>query len=216
MTDTVHLYVFDGYADWEPAYAVAGIHSPQYQQEPGRWRVRTVGVSRASVRSMGGMTVLPDLAMQDLHAGDSRMLILPGGRGWEDEDAHWPAIAKAAGFVERGVVVAAICGATAGLARAGLLDHRAHTSNALRYLNGTGYSGAANYRDTAAVRAGGVITAGGMAPLEFAREIFRELDLYADAALEAWYQLYKTGKSEYFARLEQAVAEARAAEMIEV
>ena len=216
MTDTVHLYVFDGYSDWEPAFAIAAIHNPQYQREPGRWQVRTVGATRALVRSAGGVAVLPDMGMQELHAAGSRMLILPGGARWEDPAAHLPAVKKAAAFVDARVTVAAICGATAGLARAGLLDHRAHTSNALRYLKGTGYAGAANYRDEAAVRAGGLITAGGMAPLEFAREIFRALDLYADAVLEAWYQLYKTGKSEYFARLEQAAAEAQAAEMIEV
>ena len=216
MTDSVHLYVFDGYADWEPAFAVAGIHNPQYQLEPGRWRVRTVGATRAPVRSMGGVAVLPDIGMQELHASHSRMLILPGGALWEDHAAHRPAVRKAAEFVERGVPVAAICGATAGLARAGLLDHRAHTSNARRYLNGTGYDGAANYRDQAAVCAGGLITAGGMAPLEFARAIFKHLGLYGDDALEAWYQLYKTGKSEWFARLEQAAIATQDSEMIEV
>jgi putative intracellular protease/amidase len=102
------------------------------------------------------------------------------------------------------VPVAAICGATAGLARLGLLDDRAHTSNAAGYLKGTGYAGAANYQDAPAVRAPGLITAGGMAPLEFAREIFAELELFDPEVLEAWYQLYKTGKSEYFARMERA------------
>jgi hypothetical protein len=52
--------------------------------------------------------------------------------------------------------------------------------------------------------ADGLITAGGMAPLEYAREIFRLLGVYSDEALEAWYQLYKTGKSAYFARLAKA------------
>ena len=146
MSDSVHLYVFDGYADWEPAYTVAGIHNPQYQREPGRWRVRTVGATRATVRSMGGVAVVPDIGMQELHAAASRMLILPGGALWEDQTAHRPAIRKAAESLERGVTVAAICGATAGLARAGLLDHRAHTRNALRYRKGAGYGGAAQYR----------------------------------------------------------------------
>jgi putative intracellular protease/amidase len=201
---TAHLYVFDGFADWEPAFAVAGINNPQFQREPARWQVKTVGASRALVRSVGGVAVLPDMALQELHSDASGLLILPGGARWQDEMAHQPAIAKAMAFLDAGVPVAAICGATAGLARAGALDHRAHTSNALRYLNGTGYEGAANYRDEAAVRAGNLITAGGMAPLEFAREIFTQIRLYDDAVLEAWYQLYKTGKSEWFARLVNA------------
>jgi putative intracellular protease/amidase len=204
MTDTVHLYVFDGYADWEPALAIAGIHNPQYQREPGRWRVKTVGATRLPLRSMGGVGVLPDLAMHELQASDSVLLILPGGPHWEDPRSHRSAVQKAAQFLDWGVPVAAACGATAGLARAGLLDHRAHTSNALRYLNGTGYAGAANYRDEPAVCAGGLITAAGMAPIEFAREIFMLLHLYDDEVLEAWYQLHKTGKSEHFARMEAA------------
>lgn len=210
MPNTVHVYVFDGYADWEPAFAMAGIHHPQHQREPGRWQVRTVGErSRAAVRSMGGLAVLPDLALHELRPDASAMLILPGGERWEDPGEHVQAVAGAKAFVERGVPVAAICGATAGLARAGLLDARAHTSNAASYLKGTGYAGAPCYVDQPAVRADGLITAGGMAPIEFAREIFAALGIYEDEALEAWFQLYKTGKSQYFARMERA-AEAAA------
>jgi putative intracellular protease/amidase len=177
---TVHLYVFDGFADWEAAFAVAGIHNPQFQREPGRWQVKTVGPGRHAVpRSMGGVSVLPDMAVEDLQPDDSAMLILPGGSG-------------------------AICGATAALARAGWLESRPHTSNALAYLKGTGYGGAELYRDAAVVRDGTLITAGGMAPIEFAAAIFDLLGIYEPEALEAWVQLYKTGQSAYFAKLARA------------
>ena len=43
---TVHLYVFDGFADWEAAHAVAGIQQPQFQRAPGRFQVRTVAEHR--------------------------------------------------------------------------------------------------------------------------------------------------------------------------
>lgn len=205
MRSTVHLYVFDGFADWEPAFATAGLNNPDFQREPGRFEVRTVGAQRDTViQSMGGLTVVPDLGLDQLRPADSAMLIVPGGRGWEDDGAHVWAVNKAADFLDQGAPVAAICGATAGLAKAGLLDDRPHTSNALAYLNGTGYDGGDWYRDEAAVVDGNLITAGGMAPLEFAREIFRLLEVYDDDALEAWYQLYKTGKSAWFARLREA------------
>jgi len=82
MPRTVHLYVFEGYVDWEPAFAIAGLNQPQFQREPGSWQVRTVGVGRSTVvRSMGGVAVLPDLALDDIRPEDSALLILPGGRG---------------------------------------------------------------------------------------------------------------------------------------
>jgi radical SAM protein with 4Fe4S-binding SPASM domain len=167
MTGTVHVYLFDGYADWEPAFAMAGIQNPQHQREPRRWRVRTVGERRGRpVRSMGGLAALPELDLQALDPVASAMLILPGGARWDEPHAHRAAIAAAGAFLAQGVPVAAICGATAGLARAGLLDGRPHTSNAASYLKGTGYAGSDAYVDTPAVRADGLITAGGMAPVE--------------------------------------------------
>jgi putative intracellular protease/amidase len=198
---TLHLYVFDGFADWEPAFVTAAVHNPQFQREPGRWQVRTVAARPGLVRSMGGLAVLPDTMLRDLAPRADDGLLLPGGPGWEDPACHHGAIAAARAFAEAGVPVAAICGATAGLARAGLLDTRPHTSNAAAYLRGTGYAGVDHYREQAAVDADGVITAGGMAPLEFARCLLARLGVYEPAALEAWYQLYHTGKSAYFARL---------------
>lgn len=203
MSSTVHLYVFDGYADWEPAFAVAGIHNPAFQREPGRWQVKTVGASQGLVRSMGGLAVMPDMLLQQLEPRHSAMFILPGGEGWE-QGKHAEAVDKAGAFLNDGVAVAAICGATAGLARKGLLDERRHTSNAIAYLKGTGYRGTDRYEDQPAFSDGTLITAGGMAPLEFAREIFKCLAIYDDEVLDAWYDLYKTGRSEHFARLQQA------------
>jgi putative intracellular protease/amidase len=212
MSRVVHLYVFDGYADWEPAFAVAGINNPQFQREPGRWSVRTVAVRRGqAVRSMGGVAVMPDLGLADLRPDDSGLLILPGGRGWEDDGAHDAAVERALRWLDDGRPVAAICGATAGLARAGRLDDRPHTSNAASYLKGTGYGGAAHYRDEPVVDDDGLITAGGMAPVEFAGAVFERLGLYDPEVLAAWMQLYKTGRSEYFARMGRAAAQAHPA-----
>ena len=80
---TVHLFVFDTLADWEPGLAIAGLNNPAYQAQPGRYRVATVGVSRAPVVTVGGVTILPDLALDELTPEHSAMLILPGGGGWD-------------------------------------------------------------------------------------------------------------------------------------
>src|SRR5262245_405916 len=129
---TVHLFVFDGLSDWEPGFAVAGLNQPPAPGAAPRFRVATVGATDAPVRTMGGLRVVPDGTLVRLDPRGSAMLILPGGPAWEagDNDA---AVAAARAFLDAGVPVAAICGATFGLARAGLLDDRRHTSNAREY-----------------------------------------------------------------------------------
>ena len=202
---TVHLFVFDTLADWEAGFAIAGLNNPAFQAQPGRYRVATVGLSKAPIVSIGGVTILPDLAIGELTPEQSAMLILPGGGGW-DQGGNTEALALAKRFRAAGVPVAAICGATAGLARAGMLDHVQHTSNAREYLAATGYQGAALYQDRPAVTDGNVITAGSTAPLEFAYQIFKQLDVYSNEALEAWFGLFKTGDSAYYGALTQTTA----------
>ncbi|RZL37018.1 MAG: glutamine amidotransferase [Rubrivivax sp.] len=202
---TVHLFVFDTMSDWEYGYLVAGINSPVGQKAPGRFRVRTVGAADKPVKTAGGLRVLPDLALDKLKPRDSAMLVLPGGAAW-DAKKNKQAASLAGEFLSAGTPVAAICGATAGLARAGLLDDVPHTSNSRGYLVATGYAGEACYRQKPAVRSGLLITASAMRPLEFAREVFTALDVYDDDVLAAWYGLYKTGDAKYFEAFMRASA----------
>ncbi|MBA2243379.1 MAG: glutamine amidotransferase [Gemmatimonadetes bacterium] len=199
---TVHLFVLDTMADWEPGYAIAGINQPTFQARPGRYTVRTVGPTRDPVRTMGGLTIVPDLSLEELTPEESAMLILPGAVAW-DEGEHAAAVEKARAFLDAGVPVAAICGATAGLARHGLLDGRPHTSNAPEYLAmAPGYAGQAHYVGEPSVRDGDLITASGTAPVHFARLIFERLEVYAPEVLDAWYALYTTGDASAFYALQ--------------
>jgi len=132
------------------------------------------------------------------------MLILPGGSSW-DLGQENEAIRLARTFLDSGHPVAAICGATAGLARDGLLDQRKHTSNSPEYLAATGYRGHSLYEKAPAVTDRNLVTASGVAPLEFAQHIFRKLDLYSPQVLDAWYGLFKTGETKYFETLMQAI-----------
>ncbi|MHC1726045.1 MAG: type 1 glutamine amidotransferase family protein [Syntrophobacteraceae bacterium] len=199
----VHLFVFDTLSDWEPGYAAAGINNPQFQINPGSHRIRTVALSEDSVLTMGGIRIEPDLALEMISPENSAMLILPGGIAW-DMGQNMEAVEVAGAFLDSGVTVAAICGATAGLARGGLLDRRRHTSNAKEYLAATGYGGTEFYQDAPAVTDTNLITASGIAPVDFAYHIFRSLGLYTPEVLVAWYGLFKTGEPEYFAALMKA------------
>ena len=118
------------------------------------------------------------------------MLMLAGADTWLGDGGNAAFAEKAREFLEAGVPVAAICGATAGLAAEGLLDDRRHTSNAAEFLAATGYGGAERYVDAPAVTDGDLITASATAPVEFAREVLARLDVYEPAVLAAWYKLY--------------------------
>lgn len=204
----VHLLVFDSLSDWEAGYAIAGINNPQFQKNPGSYRVRSVAIRRTPVVSMGGIRIQPDLALDELSTENSAMLVLPGGIAW-DEGKNKETIDVARVFLDSGVPVAAICGATAGLARGGLLDARRHTSNSREYLAATNYCGAELYEDALAVTDNNLITAAGTAPVDFAYHIFKRLDIYATPLLEAWYGLFKTGNAEYFSAFIKAANESQ-------
>lgn len=200
----VHLFVFDSLSDWEAGYAVAGINNPQFQKNPGSYRVRSVALRKAPVVTIGGIRIQPDLALEELSPSGSAMFIMPGGTAW-DEGKNVGAVEVARRFLASDIPVAAICGATAGLARGGLLDNRQHTSNAREYLADTQYLGSELYKDKPAVTDDNLITAPAMAPVDFAYHIFRSLDIYTPPVLEAWYGLFKTGRAEYFSALMKAI-----------
>ncbi|NED06228.1 glutamine amidotransferase [Streptomyces sp. SID6648] len=186
---TVHLAVYDTFADWETGYATAHLTQNGYT-------VRTMGLSREPVTTMGGLRVQPDLTLDELRAQDSALLILTGAAGWDTGDTLAPFARAARTFLDAGVPVAAICGATAGLAREGLLDDRAHTSAVSFYLAATGYAGGERYVEVDAVTDAGadgtgrLITAGPTEPVAFAREVFALLGVYDAKKLDAWYRLF--------------------------
>jgi len=107
-------------------------------------------------------------------------------------------------FLEAGVHVAAICGATAGLARAGLLNSRRHTSAAAEYLLATGYAGGDSFVDERAVADNGLITAGPQSPVQFARATLTELGLASDRTLDAYEAVFHRGDPSGFPVLMQA------------
>ncbi|WP_318213718.1 DJ-1/PfpI family protein [Streptomyces sp. SCL15-6] len=195
----VHLAVYDTLADWETGHATAYLAR-------GGYEVRTVGPTTAPVTSIGGLRVQPGLALAGLRPEDSSLLILPGADLWDTTDDLAPFARAARAFLDAGVPVAAICGATAGLAREGLLDDRAHTSAVSFYLAATGYAGGARYVEADAVTDGGLITAGPTEPVAFAREILGLLGVYEGEVLDAWYRLFHDSDPTAYAVLEKAGA----------
>jgi putative intracellular protease/amidase len=186
-TPTAHLGIYNTLADWEVGHLLVELRTGRYTGTP--WNTVTVAESHESITTMGGLRVQPDMLLDDLDPASSNLLILPGADMWDAGGGG--AFAAAAGrFLDAGVPVAAICGATAGLARAGLLNKRHHTSAAAGYLIATGYAGSEYYVEERAVVDGDLITAGPQSPVQFASAALGRLGLASDRTLEAYEDLF--------------------------
>ena len=158
------------------------------------YEVKTISVSKNPVKSIGGLTVLPDYSIED-YPSDYAGLILIGGETWRtDEAKKIVPLLKQAFF--GGKVVGAICDATVFLGMNGLLNDKKHTSNTLETLieaTQENYTGRDNYQSEQAVRDGNLITANGTAYLEFTKEVLTALNAYPAEHIENYYQFFKFG-----------------------
>ena len=207
MKNTVYLYVFDTMADWEIGYLTAEINSGRYYKKGLMpLKVVTVGITKTPITTMGGITILPEVEIKECSVKDTAALILPGGDTWT-EAIHAPIIRMAEKYLEKGIVVGAICGATIRLAMEGVLNKRDHTSNDLGYLKMVcpNYDGENYYKQECVVTDGSLITASGIAPLEFALHVLKILDVFLPETLDSWYNLYKTQESKYFFKLMNSI-----------
>ncbi len=161
----------ESFADWETALLAATART-----ELG-FTLVTATPGGAPVTSMGGLRVTPDAAVESLDPARFDGLVICGGMIWASEAApDFGGTIRA--FAASGKLVAGICAATLAIARAGVLNGAAHTSNEPGLLEkaGSAYDGQARYRHTpAAVRDGMIVTAAGTAPVSFMAEILAAL-----------------------------------------
>lgn len=203
----VYLYVFDTMADWEVGFLTAELNSGRYfRKDVSSVKVVTLGLEKNYITTMGGLRVLPDIDLAECSIKETDALILPGGETWM-ETIHQPILNLANQCIDKNIIVAAICGATMALAQNGLLDSRSHTSNDLGYLKMMcpNYAGENHYQQESAVTDGKLITASGIAPLEFSLHVLKALDVFSPKTLDAWYNLYRTHESQCFYELMNSI-----------
>lgn len=205
---TVYIYVLDTLADWELGYVTAELNSGRFfKKDAPEVSVKTVAISKEAVKTMGGLTIVPDCSICDIEVGKKSVLLLPGANTWDDP--KYSAIIKKAGeLLSAGAMVCAICGATAALANAGLLDQRPHTSNGAGYLEmvSPGYKGQKFFVDAPSVADHNLITASSTEALLWAKQTIERLDVFKHNTLEAWYKYFSTGDAQHFFALMQTLS----------
>jgi putative intracellular protease/amidase len=181
------LFLFDGFADWEPSLVTTGLNTY------GDFEIKTFSVDGKSIKSMGNLSVIPDLNLKEIQLTDFDLLILPGGQAWEDGgNTEVSELVKAA--FQQGKNIAAICAATTFLAKLGIFNTVKHTSNGLEYLKNQvpDYTSDSNYLNEPSVVDKNIITANGAAMIEFAHTIFTHFNIFKKEELDKWLSLYKS------------------------
>ena len=199
----IYLYVLKEMAEWEIGYILQGI-SMEAQLKSGKkeFEVKTVAYKKEAVRTIGGLTIIPDYSIEELEEENIAALLLPGATTWSEEE-NQVILKKAVKLLEKGVVVGAICGATLALADLRVLNDYKHTSNSLEYLKyfSKEYSGESLYNQGNAIEDKGLITASSAGGLDWARDILRALHVYEPKIINAWYNYYLTGNPDFYSEL---------------
>ena len=206
---TVYVYVLDTLADWELGYVTAELSSGRFfKKAASEVSVKTAAISKEPIKTMGGLTIVPDCTIDDILVSEKSVLLLPGANTW-DNPKHGAIIEKAGELLSVGAMVCAICGATVALANAGLLDQRPHTSNGAGYLEmvSPGYKGQKFFVDAPSVADHNLITASSTGALLWAKQILERLDVFQHNTLEAWYAYFSTGEVQHFFTLMQTLSE---------
>ena len=112
---TIYVYILDTLADWELGYVTSELHSGRFfKKDAPRVSLQTVSASTKPIRTMGGMTVVPDCLVDDIVLSNTSILLLPGANTWNDKK-HQAILNKACSLLSLGGTVCAICGATGAL-----------------------------------------------------------------------------------------------------
>ena len=204
---TVYIYLLATLADWEIGSLTAELNSKRFfRPDAPQLIVKTVAVSKDPVKTMGGLTIIPDFTIDEIEMTEKTVLILPGADTWSDAE-NAQIIQKASVLLSKGGSVCAICGATVALANAGILNGRPHTSNGKGFLDMfcPDYKGQKFYVDQPAVSDGNLITGSATGSLMWAKLIIEKLGLFKPETLEAWYAYFSTGKAEHFFALMQSL-----------
>ncbi|MDO5785776.1 MAG: DJ-1/PfpI family protein, partial [Eubacteriales bacterium] len=73
---TIYIYVLDTLADWELGYVSAELNSGRFFKKDAPFvSVKTAGFSKEPVKTMGGLTIVPDCGINDIAVSETSVLL---------------------------------------------------------------------------------------------------------------------------------------------
>lgn len=200
MSKLALVVLLDHFADWEAGHLLPMLNTPPTEGEEPAWKSAVVSLTKEPIRSMGQLTVTPDLTISDVPESFDA-LILIGGMSWRKEEAQevLPLIERAR---QKKVPLAAICDAANFLAWHGFLNDAEHTGNAggeMASHPGSLYKNKDKFDDTArALTDGGIITADGASPVDFTAHVLRALDVLPPEVIDEWEDVQLVGEKAFY------------------
>lgn len=186
----VLFVTLEPYADWEGAYMADALRI----FAPGSHEVKTVSLTKAPLRSMGGFTIIPDYDVASVPE-DYAAVVLLGGMSWRTEKAQ-AFVPLIEDCLNKRRVLGGICDGAGFLAGLGFLDNVHHTINDIGDVKrwvGKNYEGEPLYENVQVVRDGNIVTANGTAAIEFAREMLFALGIGPENKIKEWFRFHKFG-----------------------
>jgi putative intracellular protease/amidase len=175
----VLFFAYPQYADFQIGYPLF------FLRKKGNARVTTVTVDGQPVESLGGLYVVADLTISDVHIEDYDLLLISGGDGVSTvmDDPALHRVLQSAHNAR--VPIAALCASSVLLAKSGLLLGRSFTCTPSTYKQfGDVFTGA-TWTGTHVESHDGLLTAQGHAVDHFTVEIGRMVGLWESEEQEA-------------------------------
>lgn len=186
MMKNAIFFLLEDYADWQGAYLSTRLNMSK------KWTIKTVSLKSTTCKSIGGFTTVIDYSLEEVPQNID-LFVLIGGDSWgmEDNDELNKLITF---YLEKGIIVGAICGAVDFLARNGHLNDYNHTGNSLDLLKQyKHYHNERNFFKEQSVADRNLITANGFASIEFSENILKALKFKSPEKIEKEHELLKKG-----------------------
>ncbi len=180
--------ILNHFADWEPAFLSSALRGGVGEDH----QVVYASNRKEPITSIGGLTVLPDVAIKDAPLDADAVIFIGADGSWHQPQEEAKALAEQ--FMQNGKVVAGICDAARWLGSIGLLNRVQHTLNDPGEMGAfPAYANKDGYRAEESVRDGRVVTANGNAPVAFAANVLRAMEAAPEENIQEYEDFHSIG-----------------------